>query len=98
MDKLPKVFANPINKELKNNEDLFRSDKKVEIKSSNIKDINKKINQIFGSNSHIYKSKVKITLKDGDLVTDIVGQSSSNLLTLDGKLIRISDIIDIEKL
>ena len=98
MDKLPKVFANPINKDLNNNVELFRSDKKVEIKSSNLKDINKKINQIFGSNSHIYKSKVKITLKDGEIVTDIVGSTNTNLLTLDGKLIKISDIIDIEKM
>lgn len=98
MNKLPRVFANPINKELKNNVELFRSDKKVEIKSSNIKDINKKINEIFGSNNHIYKSKVKITLKDGNLITDIVGKTSSNILTLDGMLIRIQDIIDIEKI
>ena len=36
----PRVFANPINKKLDNNEDLFRSSKSVV--RNNPKDINKK--------------------------------------------------------
>ena len=79
MNKLPNVFASPINKKLNNYQDLYRSDSAT--KSYNPKDINKKINEIFGSLNHVYKSRVRI-----------------NLLTIDNKLIKITDILDIEKI
>ena len=95
MDK-PKVFANPINKKIDNVQDLFRSDK--ESRSINPVDVNKKINEIFASRNHVYKSKVKITLKDKSIDTEIVGKTNINLLTLDGNLIKITDIVDIERI
>ena len=95
MDK-PKVFANPINKKIDNVQDLFRSDK--DSRSINPVDVNKKINEIFASRNHIYKSKVRITLKDGVVEKEIVGKTNINLLTLDGNLIKITDIVDIERL
>ena len=95
MDK-PRVFANPINKKIDNVQDLFRSDK--ENRSINPVDVNKKINEIFASRNHVYKSKVKITLKDKVIEKEIVGKTNINLLTLDGDLIRITDILDIEKI
>ncbi len=95
MDK-PRVFANPINKKIDNVQDLFRSDK--ESRSINPVDVNKKINEIFASRNHVYKSKVKITLKDKVIEKEIVGKTNINLLTLDGDLIRITDILDIEKI
>ena len=95
MDK-PRVFANPINKKIDNVQDLFRSDK--ESRSINPVDVNKKINEIFASRNHVYKSKVKITLKDKVIEKEIVGKTNINLLTLDGDLIRITDILDIENI
>ena len=95
MDK-PRVFANPINKKIDNVQDLFRSDK--ESRSINPVDVNKKINEIFAARNHVYKSKVKITLKDKVIEKEIVGKTNINLLTLDGDLIRITDILDIEKI
>ena len=95
MDK-PKVFANPINKKIDNVQDLFRSDK--DNRSINPVDINKKINEIFASPNHVYKSKVHITLKDKSIDTEIVGKTNINLLTLDRNLIKITDIVDIERL
>ena len=95
MDK-PKVFANPINKKIDNVQDLFRSDK--DSRSINPVDVNKKINEIFASRNHVYKSRVRITLKDGVVEKEIVGKTNINLLTLDGDLIRITDILDIEKI
>lgn len=96
MDKLPNVFANPIRKKIDNVQDLYRSDRND--RNYNPKDINKKINEIFGSGDHVYKSHVKITLKDGEVFEEIVGKTNINLLTLDGKLVKITDIIDIEKI
>ena len=55
----PRVFANPIDKKINNVQDLFRSDK--DSRSKNPIDVNKKINEIFASRNHVYKSKVKIT-------------------------------------
>ena len=95
MDK-PKVFANPINKKIDNVQDLFRSDK--DSRSINPVDVNKKINEIFASRNHVYKSRVRITLKDKVIEKEIVGKTNINLLTLDGDLIRITDILDIEKI
>ena len=95
MDK-PKVFANPINKKIDNVQDLFRSDK--DSRSINPVDVNKKINEIFASRNHVYKSKVRITLKDAVVEKEIVGKTNINLLTLDGDLIKITDIVDIERI
>ena len=92
----PRVYANPINKKIDNVQDLFRSDK--DSRSINPVDVNKKINEIFASRNHVYKSKVKITLKDKVIEKEIVGKTNINLLTLDGDLIRITDILDIEKI
>lgn len=96
MNKLPNVFASPINKKLNNYQDMYRSDRKI--KSYNPKDINKKINEIFGSLNHVYKSKVRITMSDGIKEEEIVGKTNINLLTIDNKLIKITDILDIEKI
>lgn len=96
MNRLPNVFQNPINKKINNVQDMYRSSNK-ELNYSP-KEINKKINQIFGSLNHVYKSKVRITLKDKVIEDEIVGKTNLNLLTLDGKLIKITDILDIEKI
>lgn len=96
MNKLPNVFASPINKKLNNYQDMYRSDKKVKL--YNPKDINKKINEIFGSLNHVYKSKVRITMTDGVKEEEIVGKTNTNLLTIDNKLIKITDILDIERI
>ena len=92
----PRVYANPINKKIDNVQDLFRSDK--DSRSINPVDVNKKINEIFASRNHVYKSKVRITLKDGVVEKEIVGKTNINLLTLDGDLIKITDIVDIERI
>ncbi len=92
----PRVYANPINKKIDNVQDLFRSDK--DSRSINPVDVNKKINEIFASRNHVYKSKVRITLKDAVVEKEIVGKTNINLLTLDGDLIRITDILDIERI
>ena len=91
----PKVFANPINKKIDNVQDLFRESNN---ERKNPIDINKKINEIFASSNHVYKSKVRITLKDKTITTDLIGKTNLNLLTLDGDLIKITDILDIERI
>ena len=93
---LPKVFAKPIEKDMRNNEEIFYSRLFHERKDQ--KDILKEIDKIFGSKDFVYKSKVEITTKDGVFEEEIVGKSGSSLLTLDGKSISIPTILDIKKL
>lgn len=95
MKDLPKVFAKPIEKEVKNNKDLFYS-KLLDERSS--KNILKEIDEIFHDRNFVYKSDVEITTKDGTMIKTIVGKNGSSLLTLDGEAIRIIDIEDIKKL
>ena len=97
--KLPKVFANKIDKPLKNNETVYydRGEEKKEepIKTNSILSINQKINQIFGSSRYVYKADVIITTKNGTLNKKIIGRNRHELITMDNEVIPISDITDI---
>lgn len=97
MDKLPNVYANPINKKINNVQETYygKGERNVDINPGNIAN---KINAIFSAKDHIYKSKVRITFKDDIREEVIVGKTNLNLLTMDGKLIRITEIVDIEKI
>ena len=97
MNKLPSVFANPINKKINNVQDSFYSLRNSIQNRLSEKELLRKIDQIFASKSHISKSRVIVTLKDGTKEIDLIGKTANNLLSLDGSLIRISDIIDISK-
>ena len=96
----PRVFANPINKKINNSQELFygSNDENRVDNNYSINDILKKINNIFNSSNHVYKSRVLIKTKDKEITCDIVGKTGKNLLTLDGKTVRISDILDIKKI
>lgn len=96
MEKLPNVYANPINHSINNAQEIFYEGARSSKPTPN--DIDKKINQIFSSINHVYKSRVKITFKDTTTEEVIVGKTNINLLTMEGKLIKISDIIDIERI
>lgn len=94
---LPKVFANPINKVINNNLDVYYNDRTAKEIKHDI-DVPKKINEIFASTTHVYKSKVKITTASDILETTIIGKSGNYLLSLKGDKISINDIQDIEKI
>lgn len=97
MKDLPKVYANKIDTELKNTQSIFYGNDRS-IKKKDDLSIIKKINNIFSSSSHVYKSRVKVTTKEGSLEKVIVGKTNINLITIDGELIKIIDIVDIEKI
>lgn len=98
MKELPKVFANKLNNTINNTQDIFYgSNRKIEKKTDGLS-IVRKINNIFASPTHVYKSRVKIEFKDKIEEKVIVGKTSTHLITMDGELIKIIDIIDIEKL
>ena len=99
--KLPKVFANKIDKELKNNKTVYynkNEERKIEEKDplSSILTVNQKINQIFSSARYVYKADVIITTKNGKLNKRIIGRNRNELITMDNEVININDILDIE--
>ena len=98
MKDLPKVFEGKISDDIKNTQDIFYGNERGEEKKYSSIDIIRKINKIFSSSSHVYKSKVKITFKDHVEEKEIVGKTSTNLLTINGDQIKIVDILDIEKI
>lgn len=97
MKKLPKLYTNTFNKKIDNSiefttvkEEIIKEDKLTNY------DINKKIDMIFKSKNYIYKVDVLIKFNDKELNTTLIGKTSDNLITLDNKLIKISDIKDIK--
>lgn len=95
--KLPNVYANSINKKLNNVQEIFYGNKVNTERQVSINDIIRKINEIFNSPNHVYKSKVLITRNSVEEEKVIVGKTSNNLLTIDGEMIKISSIEDIKK-
>ena len=103
--KLPKVYANRIDKNINNNKKVvYSSSSEIVEKSQELKEeqtinlgksVNQKINDIFNSPRYVYKADVDITLKDKKIKVKLVGKNNNKLITLDNELISIDDIIDI---
>ena len=94
----PKVFINSINKNIKNNKDVYyyKKDDIDMIDDSN--DVKSKIKDIFNSTSFVYKCRVDIILKDRSHITeDVIAIKDDNLITLSDNKIPISNILDIKK-
>lgn len=96
---LPKVFANKIEKNLNNSQDIFYEDS---LRSNgglrDARTLNKKIADIFDSSNFVYKSNVKITTRDKAISKTIVGRRGNYLLTMDNEAISIDEIVDINPL
>lgn len=105
-NKLPKIFANKIEKKINNNKEVYVSEhneeepKKNESKRLTYKSINKtitqKINEILKSNNYVYKIPVKIELDNEEIITNIIGKNNKNIITIDNELIKIDKIKNIE--
>ena len=98
--KLPKVFANKIDKELKNNATVYYDKNEVRNEqkdnSNSIFTVNQKINQIFSSARYVYKADVIITTKNGKVNKRIIGRNRNELITMDNEVINVNNILDIK--
>lgn len=92
---LPNVYAVPITKQMKNNEEIFKSAEVEGLRSTPVN--SSLINKIFNDKTHVYKTRVQITTASGKKEVDVVGETKTSLLTLTGETINISDILDIKK-
>lgn len=95
MNKLPRVFVNPIDKKIKNNIDSsnVRND---DFDPTSTLTLENKIKNIFNSPNYVYKTNV--TIKTNEEIKDytIIGRTNKELISKDNLLIPINKIIDIK--
>lgn len=94
--KLPRVFANKIDKKINNNKSYYvaKDEKEKPKKKDNI-NVDVKINKIFNSTRYVYKANVVIELNNKTVTKKVIGKNDDSLITIDNELIPISDIKDI---
>ena len=96
---LPKVYANNIDKKFNNVQELFyglENNRNTQKKITK-EELTKKLNNIFSSPNHVYKSKVFININGTEEEKIIVGRNSNSIFTLEGEIINLSEILDIKK-
>ena len=98
MKDMPKVYENIIDKKINNSQEIFFGNVRNSNNVTNKESIYRKINNIFLSVNHVYKSNVEITFKDNTVRKTIVGKTNKELITIDGELISINDIEDIKRI
>lgn len=101
-EKLPNVFVN-LNDDINDNNVSYYYSKngknslqKKEDFTNRIK-INKKIDELFNSTKFVYKLPVIINLEDERIDTIIVYKNKNQLVTMDNRVIKVEDILDIEE-
>lgn len=96
MKKIPKVYVNPINKDIDNEQKYFRSGN---INSNYSKGISLcDIDRVLNSNKHVYRSKVRLNINNNYVEKIIVSRSNNYLITIDNEKIPISNIFSIEEI
>ena len=97
--KLPKIFANKVDKQFDNNEKVFYSKDdnltKANDSQRNENNIYQKINEIFSSERYVYKADVEIKTTNEIIKTKIIGHNKTHLITIDDQLIPIENKEDI---
>ena len=85
--KLPKVFANKVDKNFDNNIDLYRSDNKSKV------DLHK-LRSLFDRNGFLDRGAVEIKTSEGWKLEKLVLLKSNYFVTDDNKKLYFDDIID----
>ena len=98
MSDKPKMYRGEVRKDINNNRSIYASySDKFEIKSYDNSEVRKKINDIFSSNTFIYRTKVNIVMDNEVLTKKVIGVYNNNLVTIDNEQIPINMIRDIYK-
>lgn len=96
MKDLPKVFANPFEKEFSNNESFSYGKLEDDRHSRNEAQVKEKIEKIFKNEDTLYSIDCVIKFEETEGKYTIIGKTSNNLVTKNQKLIPIKDIYDID--
>ena len=86
---LPKIFRCQKDKSFSNNINYFYGEYRNKQEKVTVDDLFK-INEI-------YRTNVKLVLKDKTVNKTIIGRTQNNLITYDNEIIPISEILEIEK-
>ena len=90
--KLPSVYANKIDKVIKNNEDYYHADRG---EKTSKKDINE-LKKYFDRNGYANKLVVNLTTKNGKSVEKLILCKENYVVNINNKKIYFNDIIDFE--
>ena len=90
--KLPSVYANKIDKVIKNNEEMFRKETGDRSVKKDIRDIRK----YFDNSGYANKLNVKITTTDGTSMEKIILYKTDHLVNINNNKIYFKDILDYE--
>ncbi len=96
MKDLPRVFANPIDRNLNNNREFSYGRLENEKQTRDERAVLEKINKLFKSDSTVYSIDCIIKFESNEERYTIIGKTSNNLVTKTQKLIPIREIYDIE--
>lgn len=104
-NKLPKVYQNPVQHKVDNNMKVFYEKYynnkdtyiRTSLKENRVQDVNEKITELFNRNGYIFNLDVIIKTVNETLETKIAGKIKNYLITLDNKVIPISEIIEISE-
>ena len=95
--KLPNVFVNKIDKKIRNNEEVYYSDKddKNELEEGKEVNIRHKFSELYKDVPFLYKKKVLITTNEGVIETKIISYNQNYAITIDNVRFHLDDIKDI---
>lgn len=90
MKKLPNIYKNEINKNIKNNKTVCHlSESREPIQKDNIQEI---LNKIFNGLGYSYNIPVIIETINKNYQTSLIARTNNNIITLDNEVIPIADI------
>ncbi len=100
---LPSIFKNTSNKKIENNKKVFYSKyENISNIESNNNEINlegntyqEALNNLFKNNQFVFNVPVEIITKDKNINTKIVSKVNDHLLTSNGEVIKLEDILSI---
>ena len=97
MKKLPSIYKQEINKKINNNTTVYyctSKNEKKEVENLSIRDF---LDNLFNEDGYIFNKALIIKTKDNTYDTAIVKKESEKIYTLTDNIIRIEDIISIER-
>jgi len=110
MKKLPKIYQNELDRKVCNNKKIFDSlkeevriyeenrDEQLKIIDEKYKDmtVEEKIKELINQKSYIFNIPISLVFEDYEEKCQIAGVVNNNIITMDNKIIRISDLKDIK--
>ena len=97
MEKLPKVYVNPINHNIENAQQSYKSNMRgISLNNKHIS--TNDVDKILNSKKHIYRSRVRLQIDNENFEKVIVSRNNDFLITIDNEKIPIKSINSIEEI